>query len=142
MTVSEARAAFSDGAGFAGGALVGFDMSAGQVLSPEEFTAAVSGVSSLELDFSQRTVIRRYVDGYKAVPVSDMRCIKLTIWFIAGDAVHRFLVNAAENSDIVRFAYADSAGEEVRIGFGVVRRTGIRQNSFGRLEMDFVIENG
>lgn len=142
MTVNEARTAFSSGNGFAGGAVVGFDMSAGQVLSPENFTAAVSGVSSLELDFSQRTVIRKYVDGYKAVPVSDMRCIRLTIWFIAGDAVHSFLVNAAENSDVVRFAYVGCAGEEARIGFGVVRRTGIRQNSFGRLEMDFIIENG
>ena len=107
MTLCEARAAFSDENGFAGGAVVGFDMSEGQALPFEDFTAAVSGVSSLELDFSQRTVIRKFVDGYKAVPVSDMRCIRLTIWFIAGDELHRFLVNAAENSDIVRFAYCE-----------------------------------
>lgn len=143
MTLGEAMVA-AGGRGIISedGFMIGFDISEGQELLPEDFTAAAAGVSGFEFELSPKTVMREYVDGHRAVPLSEMRRFVLTVTYIAGDPLHMFLADAAESSDRVRYAYADALTGTYRTGTGLVRMTKIKKSAVCGLEITFVIENG
>ena len=60
-------------------------------------------------DFSPRIVIRDYVDGDRAVPVSKRGSITVKFLRIAGDAVQERIMRCAENGVPVRCVYTDGS---------------------------------
>lgn len=108
MTVSEAvnapdEGGFYDELGF----MLGIDMSEGGNASADDFTAVTEGVFSVSADFSPRVVIRDYVDGDRAVPVSKRGSITVKFLRIAGNAVQEKIMLCAENGVPVRCVYTD-----------------------------------
>lgn len=110
MTVSEAvnapdEGCFYDELGF----VLGIDMSESGDAGADDFTAVTEGVFSVSADFSPRVVIRDYVDGDRAVPVSKRGSITVKFLCIAGDAVQERIMRCAENGVPVRCVYTDGS---------------------------------
>lgn len=108
MTVKEAvnlpdEGCFYDELGY----VLGIDMSESGNAETNSFTAVTEGVFSVSADFSPRVVIRDYVDGDRAVPVSKRGSITVKLLRIIGDAVQEKIIRCAESGIPVRCVYTD-----------------------------------
>ncbi|MCM1524733.1 MAG: hypothetical protein NC120_09780 [Ruminococcus sp.] len=111
MTVSQA-ALRSASAGIADedGYILGIDMSEGQDAEWGDFTVLSEGVYGISADLSPETAVRKYVDGYRSLPVSDMARITVRLAAGAEDAAGRRLLDAARNGERLRCVYAEASG--------------------------------
>lgn len=109
MTISELKNGYTAPSGLLSEKdfVIGFDISAEQELSPADYTAAENGIISLLADFSRRDIQRKYVDGDRVVPLSEMRRFTLKFRCIARDAVQRFIIAAATAGTPVKYTYED-----------------------------------
>lgn len=89
--------------------VLGIDLSAEQNAAKEDFTALQKGVYSIKADISPETVTRKYVDGHRTLPVSDM--VRITLKLAAGetDSAGNKILQAAKQGKNVRCVYADIA---------------------------------
>lgn len=113
MTVGEALKCFGEGdfideSGF----ILGIDMSENGDSAADEFTAVTEGVCGISADLSPRVVIRDFVDGDRAVPVSEWAEIRLRFLLVSGDGVQAAILNAAENGIPLRCVYMSGEGAE------------------------------
>lgn len=112
MTVGEALISFGQGDFIDRfGYVFGIDMSEQGNSSPAMFTAVTEGVWGISADLSPRVVIRNYVDGDRAVPVSERAEITVRFLLSSGDGVQAAILDAAENGVPLRCVYM--SGEEV-----------------------------
>lgn len=115
MTVREAIAECSDG-NFSDefGFVLGIDLSENKDVMPEDFTAVTEGVCGISAKLSPRIVIRDFVDGDRAVALSERTEIKLRFLVIKGDRVQEVILRAAEHGVPVRcvFMSGDSTAFE------------------------------
>lgn len=110
MTVSEAVTAPNDGCFYDElGFVLGIDMLESGDADTDSFTAVTEGVFSVSADFSPRVVIRDYVDGDRAVPVSKRGSITVKFLRIAGDTVQEKIMRCAGNGIPVRCIYTDGS---------------------------------
>ncbi|MBP0956979.1 MAG: hypothetical protein J5997_06405 [Oscillospiraceae bacterium] len=111
MTVSEALNSFGEGEFLDRfGYILGIDLSEKGDSSPELFTAVTEGVCGISADMSPRVIIRDFVDGDRAVPVSKRAEIRLEFLLIAGDGVQEMILNSAENGVPLRCVYMGGDG--------------------------------
>ena len=111
MTVGEAlksvgKVDFLDEFGF----VLGIDMSGNGDGSTSLFTAVTEGVCGISADLSARVVIRDYVDGYRAVPVSKGAEIRLEFLLVSGDGVQAAILDAARNGVPLKCVYTSGGG--------------------------------
>lgn len=109
MTVTEAVKSPNDGCFYDElGFVLGIDMSeSGE--DTNSFAAVTEGVFSVSADFSPRVVIRDYVDGDRAVPVSKRGSITVKFLRIKGDSVQEKIMRCSENGIPVRCIYTDGS---------------------------------
>ena len=90
-----------------GAYVLGVDLSEEQNAVWKNFTVLREGVYSLKADLSPETVTRKYVDGHKSLPVSDM--VRITLKLAAGetDSAGSRILKAASLGENVRCVYAD-----------------------------------
>ncbi len=79
-----------------------------------EFTEVSRGVCFMEADFSDRSEIRKFVDGDRAVPLSDRAAVTLEFIRERGDSVQDFLLEAARCGRRIE-VICGGAGDERRI---------------------------
>ncbi|MGN0637709.1 MAG: hypothetical protein ACI4J0_05015 [Huintestinicola sp.] len=111
MTVGEALKSFGKGEfidefGF----VLGIDMSENGDSAADGFTAVTEGVCGISADMSPRVVIRDFVDGDRAVPVSARAEIRLDFLLVSGDGVQAAVLSAAENGVPLRCVYMSGEG--------------------------------
>lgn len=92
------------------GYVLGIDMSENGDCSPAMFTAVTEGVCGISADMSARVVIRDYVDGDRAVPVSGRAEIRLEFLLISGDGVQERILESAKNGVPLRCVYMSGGG--------------------------------
>ncbi|MGN1105234.1 MAG: hypothetical protein ACI4RH_01185 [Huintestinicola sp.] len=92
------------------GYILGIDMSESGDSSPELFTAVTEGVCGISADLSPRVVIRDFVDGDRAVPVSKRTEIRLEFLLISGDGVQERILESAEKGVPLRCVYMSGGG--------------------------------
>lgn len=111
MTVGEALKSFGEGDFLDEfGYVLGIDLSENGDSSPEMFTAVTEGVCGISADMSPRVVIRDFVDGDRAVPVSERAEIRLEFLLISGDGVQEVILNSAEKGVPLRCVYMSVGG--------------------------------
>lgn len=111
MTVGEALKGFGKGEFLDEfGYILGIDMSESGDSSPELFTAVTEGVCGISADMSARVVIRDFVDGDRAVPVSKRAEIRLEFLLISGDEVQERILESAEKGVPLRCVYMCGEG--------------------------------
>lgn len=125
MTVGEVLMTFDCG-GFIDerGFVLGIDMSETHNLTADNYTAVTDGVISVKGDISPRFVIRDYVDGDRAVPLSKRAEVCVCFLRIGGNAVQKKLIDSALDCSKVRCVYK-SAGEVLFLGEMLPRITSL-----------------
>lgn len=111
MTVEEALNSFGEGEFLDKfGYILGIDMSENGDLAAEDFTAVTEGICAISADLSPRVVIRDFVDGDRAVPVSERAEIRLDLLLISGDGVQEMILDSAEKGVPLRCVYMSGVG--------------------------------
>lgn len=111
MTVCEAVRNFNDGDFFDEfGFVLGIDLSEDGDGLPLDFTAVTEGVCGISARLSPRVIIRNYVDGDKAVPISENAEIKLQFLLVKGDSVQEKIISAAMAGIPLRCVYISCGG--------------------------------
>ena len=111
MTVSEAARSFGEGDFFDEfGFVLGIDMSENENSDTDGFTAVTEGVCGISAVLSPRVVIRDYVDGDRAVPLSARAEIKVRFLVIKGDNVQERIIASAKTGIPLRCVYMSCAG--------------------------------
>ncbi|MDE6591712.1 MAG: hypothetical protein K2K57_01430 [Oscillospiraceae bacterium] len=77
----------------------------------EVFTEVSKGVCFMEADFSDRSEIRKFVDGDRAVPLSDRAAVTLEFIRESGDPVQDFLLGAARCGRRIEVICGDAEDE-------------------------------
>lgn len=113
MTVGEALISVGEGDFLDEfGYVLGIDMSEGGDLAAEDFTAVTEGVCGISADMTARVVIRDFVDGDRAVPVSGRAEVRLEFLLISGDGVQERILGSAKNGVPLRCVYMSGGGTE------------------------------
>ncbi|MCI7768408.1 MAG: hypothetical protein MSJ26_10595 [Oscillospiraceae bacterium] len=111
MTVSEAVRDFYDGDFFDEfGFILGIDMSENGDGVPSGFTAVTEGVCGISARLSPRVIVRNFVDGDRAVPVSHFAEIRLDFLLVKGDAVQEKILSYAMAGCPLRCVYMSCDG--------------------------------
>lgn len=113
MTVSELAASAASG-GFCDsfGRFLGIDMSENGGLAEGDLTAVTEGVISIEADLSAKSAVREFVDGHKAVAVSEWAEIKIRFLLISGDEIQERIMECAHSGVSVRCVFGDGKKTE------------------------------
>jgi len=113
MTVSELAASAASGEfcdSF--GRFLGIDMSEKGGLAEGDFSAVTEGVISIDADLSAKSAVREFVDGHKAVAVSEWAEIKIEFLLIVGDGVQEKILECAHSGVPVRCVFGDGKKAE------------------------------
>ena len=109
--MNEAVKSFSEGDFFDEfGFVLGIDLSENGNSDTDGFTAVTEGVCGISAVLSPRVVIRDYVDGDRAVPLSERAEIKVRFLVIKGDSVQKRILASAKAGIPLRCVYMSCAG--------------------------------
>lgn len=133
MTVREAVNAAEEGMFYDFlGFVIGIDMSESGEAKADDLTAVTEGVFSVSADFSPRVVMRDYVDGDRAVPVSKRGSITVKFLRIKGDIVQEKILKCAEEGIPVRCVYTDGESTAFEGNMLISRAEDIPSGIYGR----------